>query len=127
MPSSMVLLKRKLSAMLPLLNERQRRVFVAAEANALGRGGSALLARLTGMSRTTIRRGQRELARPRSKASGIRQPGGGRKRLTEHYRHLKRELEKLVDEGPGAIQNPRFDGAARVPGMWPGRWRASAL
>jgi hypothetical protein len=99
MLSSMVLLKRKLSAMLPLLNERQRRVFVAAEANALGRGGSALLARLTGMSRTTIRRGRRELARPRSKASGIRQPGGGRKRLTEHYRHLKRELEKLVDEG----------------------------
>jgi hypothetical protein len=99
MLSSMALLKRKLSAMLPLLNEKQRRAFVAAEANALGRGGSALLARLTGMSRTTIRRGRRELARPRSRAIGIRQPGGGRKRLTQHFRHLKRELEKLVDEG----------------------------
>lgn len=93
--------------MLPLLNEKQRRALVAAEANAWGRGGSALLARLTGMSRMTIRRGRRELARPRSRAIGIRQPGGGRKRLSEHYHQLKRELERLVDEGArGDPQSP---------------------
>ena len=103
----MALLKRKLSVMLPLLNEKQRRALVATEANAIGRGGSALLARITGMSRMTIRRGRQELSRPRSRAIGIRQSGGGRKRLTHHHRHLKRELEKLVDEGArGDPQSP---------------------
>ena len=93
--------------MLPLLNEKQRRALVAAEANAWGRGGSALLARITGMSRMTIRRGRRELARPRSRAMGIRQPGAGRKRLTEHYGHLKPELEKLLDDATrGDPQSP---------------------
>ena len=107
MLSSMALLKRKLAAMLPLLNEKQRRALVAAEANAWGRGGSALLARLTGMSRTTIRRGRHELAHPRSRAHGVRRPGAGRKRLTEHYGQLRQELEQLVDEGArGDPQSP---------------------
>ncbi|MGH8679430.1 MAG: ISAzo13 family transposase [Burkholderiales bacterium] len=98
MGSSTALLKKKLSVMLPLLNEQQRRALVAAEANAWGRGGSAVLARITGMSRTTIRRGRGELARPRSRAAGIRRPGGGRKRLTHHHGQLKRELEGLLDD-----------------------------
>jgi len=54
-------LKSKLSAVLPYLNERQRRILIAAEANALGYGGIARLARITGVSRPTIGRGQREL------------------------------------------------------------------
>ncbi len=107
MLASMAVLKRKLLAMLPLLNEKQRRALVAAEANAWGRGGPALLARLTGMSRTTIRRGRGELAHPRTMAIGIRRAGGGRKRLTDHHRQLMRELESLVDEGArGDPQSP---------------------
>jgi transposase len=102
-----VLLKKKLSVMLPLLNEKQRRALIASEANAWGRGGSALLARITGMSRTTIRRGRRELARPRSRAAGIRRPGAGRKQLTHHHRQLKQELEKLLEDATrGDPQSP---------------------
>jgi len=54
-------LKSKLSEVLPYLNERQRRILIAAEANALGYGGTARLARITGVSRPTICRGQKEL------------------------------------------------------------------
>jgi hypothetical protein len=105
--ASVALLKKKLSAMLPLLNEKQRRALIAAEANAWGRGGSAWLARITGMSRTTIRRGRRELERPRSRALGIRHAGGGRKRLTHHHRQLKRELERLLEDATrGDPQSP---------------------
>ncbi|MGA8345484.1 MAG: ISAzo13 family transposase [Candidatus Sulfotelmatobacter sp.] len=93
--------------MLPLLNEKQRRALIASEANAWGRGGSALLSRITGMSRTTIRRGRWELARPRLRPVGIRRPGAGRKHLTHHHRQLKQELEKLLEDATrGDPQSP---------------------
>ncbi|MGH2705826.1 MAG: ISAzo13 family transposase, partial [Actinomycetota bacterium] len=39
---------------MPHLDERQRRILAGAEARALGRGGVALVARATGMSRSTV-------------------------------------------------------------------------
>ena len=55
-------LKEKMAALLPHLNERQRRLFLAAEARALGHGGVAQVARAAGVSRPTIQQGLRELA-----------------------------------------------------------------
>ena len=52
----------KLRAVLPALNERQRRLVLAAEARALGRGGVARVARAAGVSRPTVHLGLRELA-----------------------------------------------------------------
>jgi hypothetical protein len=43
-------LRLKLSALLPLLNERQRRILLASEAKTLGRGGVSIVAEITGMS-----------------------------------------------------------------------------
>ena len=79
-------LKERLSLVMPLLNERQRRRLLAAEARTLGRGGISAVARASGVSRPSIHAGLRELkmtpeglpARDR-----VRRPGGGRKRLTE--------------------------------------------
>ena len=81
----MALLKKKLSAMLSLQNEKQRRALIAAEVDAWGRGGGSLLAHITGMSRKIIRRGRRGLKRPRSRALDIRQPGGGRGIIVVFY------------------------------------------
>jgi DNA-binding MurR/RpiR family transcriptional regulator len=53
-------LKEKLTALLPHLNERQRRLFLAAEARALGHGGVAQVARAAEVSRPTIQQGLRE-------------------------------------------------------------------
>ena len=47
-------LRVKYQRMQPLLNERLRRQWAACEALALGRGGSAIVATATGLSRTTI-------------------------------------------------------------------------
>jgi hypothetical protein len=46
----------------PELNERQRRLWAASEARALGYGGVAAVARVTGISEDTIGRGKKELA-----------------------------------------------------------------
>jgi hypothetical protein len=40
--------------MAPVLNERSRRRFAALEAQALGRGGISLMARISGLARSTI-------------------------------------------------------------------------
>jgi hypothetical protein len=65
-----------------LLDERRRRLFVGLLASQWGHGGVVLLARITGLSRTTIRRGQLEIdnATP-DLAARVRRAGGGRKRL----------------------------------------------
>jgi hypothetical protein len=80
------------------LNERQRRLWAAAEARSHGRGGIAATARATGMHVETIRLGIRELESGETLASGrVRRPGGGRKPLTETDPTLLRDLERLVD------------------------------
>lgn len=65
-----------------LLDERRRRLFVGLLASKLGHGGGVLLAKVTGLSRTTIRRGQLEIDRAGlDMAKRVRRTGGGRKRL----------------------------------------------
>ena len=51
----------KILTMLPLLIERQRRIYLASEATALGRGGIKDISRLTGVSRSTIIKGKKEI------------------------------------------------------------------
>jgi transposase len=81
------------------LNERQRRLFVAAEARSVGRGGVAVVARQTGVSVPTIRKGIAELESGEHLERGrVRRRGGGRKALTEIDLTLARDLERLVDE-----------------------------
>ena len=87
------------------MNERMRRWWAAAEAKSFGRGGITLVARATGLSRTTITAGVRELE-PSPTAIGpfplpdpqrSRCPGGGRHRLDVDDPTLLRDLEALVD------------------------------
>lgn len=61
------------------LNERNKRRFAGVLASEEGRGGISHLAEITGLSRTTIMRGSREIERSnRNLPSKIRQPGAGR-------------------------------------------------
>ncbi len=89
-------LGQKLAALLPHLNERQRRLLLAAEAQALGRGGIARVARAAGVSRPTIYRGLADLAQP-SSTDRVRQVGGGRKRRRDRDPALVAALEALVE------------------------------
>jgi DNA-binding transcriptional ArsR family regulator len=53
--------KQRINTMLPLLNERQRRLFLASEAKALGFGGTSDVSNISGVSRVTIAYGLKEL------------------------------------------------------------------
>src|SRR5262249_14277125 len=81
------------------LNERERRLWVAAEAKSLSYGGISAVARVTGISRRAIHAGLKELASLRSPGcpQGIRRAGGGRKPMVVTQPELPDALEALVE------------------------------
>jgi len=95
-------------AMAGELNERQRRLWAAAEARSAGHGGIAAVARATGMAIDTIRNGIAELESGETLAPGrVRRPGGGRKPLTETDPTLLADLERLLEaETRGDPESP---------------------
>src|SRR5262249_42040948 len=79
------------------LDEKSRRLVVGLLAKQHGWGGIARLARITGLSRDTVRRGQRELAHPDQRVAGrIRRPGGGRQPVEKKCPDVLVALEDLV-------------------------------
>src|SRR5215467_436621 len=82
----------------PVLNEQSRRRFVALEARALGRGGVSLMARITGLARSTIYRGVSGIRNNVTTPPGrIRKEGGGRKKKVLEDPTLLRDLERLLE------------------------------
>jgi transposase len=90
---------RKFAAIAPLLDERQRRLWLGVEARADGHGGISAVARAAGVSRPTVAKAVRELDEPGAvlPAGRVRRPGGGRKRAAEADPGLVAALEALVD------------------------------
>ena len=100
MGKELAVLRKKYRVLRDLLDERGRRVWAAAEASSLPRGGVSLVAQATGLSRTTIHAGIRELQQRKAKpleAGRSRRAGGGRKPLTFHHPELPKALEQLVE------------------------------
>jgi hypothetical protein len=105
-------IQHKFGLLKVIFNERQRRLWAAAEALALGRGGITRVAAATGLSPKTIRAGVQEL-RGLEAGSGeildptkVRQPGAGRPSRTEQDPTLVRDLEALLepkDSGPAPV------------------------
>jgi hypothetical protein len=92
-------IRQRFSDLAPVLDERGRRLWAAAEAKSLGYGGVSLVANVTGISRRAIHVGLKELevmttALPTQR---IRLPGGGRKPLIERQPDLPTALEALVE------------------------------
>lgn len=73
-------LHRRRNVFLNRLDEAQRRWYVALESQRIGHGGDRLLAQITGMNETTIRRGREELEAELADCppARVRQPGAGR-------------------------------------------------
>jgi DDE family transposase len=81
----------------PHLTEKQRRLLAGAAAKALGRGGGARMARISGLSRPTVYTGVHELDDPPDPGGRVRRSGGGPKRLVERQPGLLEALDALVD------------------------------
>jgi hypothetical protein len=110
------LIREKFQVIRPVLSERARRLWAAAEARSLGRGGLSAVAAATGIARDTVRLGIRELGEPSSESqavlppSRVRHAGAGRKPLTSTDASLLADLRSLVE--------PTTRGDPRSPLCW---------
>lgn len=84
-------LHHQMNLFMSRLDEQQRRWYAALEAKKVGRGGATLVAKVTGLSVETIRRGRDELDNELTtrRVDRVRQAGGGRKAV-EKKRQLSR-------------------------------------
>lgn len=101
------------AALDPVLDERGRRRFAAAEALAAGRGGVTAVSRITGLARSTITRGLAELrgeAPPEAAADRVRRQGVGRRSLAATDATLLADLKDLVE--------PATRGDPMAPLLW---------
>ncbi len=89
-------IKVRISSVLPMLDERQKRIYLAAEAKSIGWGGVTKISKLTSVSRKTISKKGADISTATSKSNRVRKAGGGRKKQTEHYPELLNTIESIV-------------------------------
>ena len=100
------IIKKRLEAVLPILNERQRRIYLSAEAQSIGWGGKSKIAQLSSVTRRTIAKGETEslVTEDDSTRKRIRKEGGGRKKVIEHQPEILKAIEDIVS--PHTMGNP---------------------
>jgi hypothetical protein len=92
------MIQRRFAKLKKTLNERQRRLWAAAEAKSVGYGGVSLVHRATGIARCTIHIGLKELEASKGiLLQRVRRPGAGRLKLTQTQAGLAEALETLVE------------------------------
>jgi hypothetical protein len=100
-------LENKIKQMMPKLNEKQVRQYLGSEAEALGRGGTAIIARISGKSRNTIAAGIKENRSGEDSTERIRRCGGGRKPTKTKHPDIPKEIEGIVSDTTfGNPENP---------------------
>ena len=99
-----VAIRRKYLAIRDQLDERGRRLFAAAEVRALGYGGVSAVARATGIARSTIDRGLKDIDGPALPMGQIRRAGSGQRPLTARDKTLLDDLRRLLE--PMTVGDP---------------------
>ena len=89
--------KKKLSFVSPHLNERTLRIWAATEAKMFGHGGVTALSKATGLSRSTIHLGLKDLKSKKIPIENIRRAGAGRKKIIETDQTILGDLEALLE------------------------------
>src|SRR3974390_481858 len=90
-------IRRRWEAIGAKLGERAQRMFAAAEVRTAGRGGLKAVARITGLARSTIHRGEDDLDGEPLPEGRVRRKGGGRKRVAVADPGLVPALKSLVE------------------------------
>ena len=100
------IIKKKIERMLPILNEKQSRIYLASEAESLGWGGKSKISELSGVSRAAIARGEKDIKESdfQVEKGKIRKSGGGRKKEVSKNLGLVKAIKQIVE--PYTIGDP---------------------
>ena len=94
------MIKQRIETVVPTLNEKQRRIYLASEAMAAGRGGVTRIHEITGVSRSAIHDGIREIESNDEimrEKDRIRRAGGGRKKIIERQPEIASQILGIVE------------------------------
>jgi transposase len=109
--SEETILKSKYESILPLLTEKQRRIYLSIEAEHFGYGGVTKVSKLSGVSRVVITKGKKELkATKKEPIESSRKKGGGRKKAVDKHPEIKAELKTIIE--------PHTRGEPESPLLW---------
>ena len=97
-------IRARYAAIKDQLDERGRRLFVAAEKVAAGYGGTAAVSRATGVAHSTIIRGAKELLTASTATARVRRKGAGRPALSKSDPTMLEDLRRLVE--PATMGDP---------------------
>ena len=98
MAGSVQSIQRRYKDLSPVLNEQGLRRFAATEARAYGYGGVSVVSQITGIARSTIGRGVKEIGESLELEAGrVRKPGGGRKAKQSEDATLLPDLQRIVE------------------------------
>ena len=92
------------------LNERSRRLWAGNESLSIGYAGIEIVSRATGLSRSTIIKGMKEITDKRELKDRIRDLGGGRKKEVDKNPGIREELIRLIE--------PSTRGDPQSPLLW---------
>lgn len=107
----MKLISERHKILQPHLDEKTSRLYAATESKVLGHGGIGIVSKATGISRTTISTGLKQLSgQEKTDAKRIRKKGGGRKKTISKFPEIKAELAKLIE--------PALRGEPDSPLLW---------
>jgi hypothetical protein len=107
----MKLISERHKILQPHLDEKTRRLYAATESKVLGHGGIGIVSKATGISRTTISTGLKQLSdQEKTDTKRIRKKGGGRKKTISKFPEIKAELAKLIE--------PALRGEPDSPLLW---------
>jgi len=97
-------IRARYAAIKDQLDERGRRLFVAAEKVAAGYGGTAAVSRATGVAHSTIIRGAKDLLTASTATARVRRKGAGRPALSKSDPTMLEDLRRLVE--PATMGDP---------------------
>ena len=83
--------------MVGLLDEKQLRILSASIAKGYGYGGITEVHKISGLSRSTIHNGLKELEEGRALNQRIRRPGGGRKPIEEAAPGIRAAIQEIIE------------------------------
>src|SRR6266700_1039615 len=113
----------RFEVLLPHLNERQRRLLLAAEARLLGHGGVRAVAQVAGVSESTVREGVFELEEgqdPFPDGRARREGGGPQERGGAGCQGSSRRCSRWLIRMSGVTRSRRCGGRPSRCGTWPG-------
>jgi ABC-type dipeptide/oligopeptide/nickel transport system ATPase subunit len=109
-------MEERIKRMMPILNGKEKRLFLASEAFSFGCGGIARVCRISGCGKNTVRAGIAELNVNNEQNDRICKGDVDPKRKDEYFPDIKEKIQLIIEKSTsGNPENVLFADNAKSP------------